>query len=65
MLVGALLLPVAALVLAKADDRSGVPLRHDLRDALRGGDDPVEAPAESGFFIALEGVDGAGKSTQA
>jgi dTMP kinase len=65
MLVGALLLPVAALVLAKADDRSGVPLRHDLRDALRGGDDPVQAPAVSGFFIALEGGDGAGKSTQA
>src|SRR5690606_20253208 len=40
MLVGALLLPVAALVLAKVDDRSGLPLRHDLLDALRGGDDP-------------------------
>lgn len=65
MLVGALLLPVAALVLAKADDRSGVPLRHDLREALRGGDDPVQAPAAHGFFIALEGGDGAGKSTQA
>ncbi|KAA0935808.1 dTMP kinase [Streptomyces apricus] len=65
MLVGALLLPVAALVLAKADDRSGVPLRHDLRDALRGGDDPVQAPTDAGFFIALEGGDGAGKSTQA
>ncbi|MET8632881.1 dTMP kinase [Streptomyces sp. NPDC004680] len=65
MLVGALLLPVAAFVLAKADDRSGVPLRHDLRDALRGGDDPVEAPGTDGFFIALEGGDGAGKSTQA
>ncbi|WP_371598953.1 dTMP kinase [Streptomyces sp. NBC_00564] len=65
MLVGALLLPVAALVLAKADDRSGVPLRHDLRDALRGGDDPAQATAVSGFFIALEGGDGAGKSTQA
>ncbi|MEV5081586.1 dTMP kinase, partial [Streptomyces sp. NPDC056159] len=38
MLVGALLLPVAALVLAKVDDRSGVPLRQDLVDALRGGD---------------------------
>lgn len=35
MLVGALLLPVAALVLAKVDDRSGVPLRHDLLDAAR------------------------------
>ncbi|MER5432858.1 dTMP kinase [Streptomyces sp. NPDC002588] len=65
MLVGALLLPVAALVLAKVDDRSGVPLRHDLRDALRGGDDPAVATAANGFFIALEGGDGAGKSTQA
>ncbi|CAM5693358.1 Thymidylate kinase OS=Streptomyces tendae OX=1932 GN=tmk PE=3 SV=1 [Streptomyces tendae] len=65
MLLGALLLPLAALVLAKVDDRSGVPLRHDLRDALLGGDDPVPAPAATGFFIALEGGDGAGKSTQA
>lgn len=65
MLVGALLLPVAALVLAKVDDRSGVPLRQDLRDALLGGDDPVTAPSANGFFIALEGGDGAGKSTQA
>ncbi|WP_217127962.1 dTMP kinase [Streptomyces sp. AC558_RSS880] len=65
MLVGALLLPVAALVLAKVDDRSGVPLRQDLRDALLGGDDPDQTPAASGFFIALEGGDGAGKSTQA
>lgn len=65
MLVGALLLPVAALVLAKIDDRQGVPLRHDLRDALRGGDDPAQGIAATGFFIALEGGDGAGKSTQA
>lgn len=65
MLVGALLLPVAALVLAKVDDRSGVPLRKDLLDALRGGDDPAQVPATNGFFIALEGGDGAGKSTQA
>ncbi|MEV7680565.1 dTMP kinase [Streptomyces sp. NPDC088341] len=65
MLVGALLLPVAAVVLAKTDDRSGVPLRRDLRDALRGGADPVPAPAAaSGFFLAIEGGDGAGKSTQ-
>ncbi|MFI8422361.1 dTMP kinase [Streptomyces sp. NPDC085479] len=62
-LVGALLLPVAALVLAKTDDRAGVPLRRDLRDALRGAD-PAQAPAATGFFIALEGGDGAGKSTQ-
>ncbi|MGW2178512.1 dTMP kinase [Streptomyces sp. NPDC001732] len=63
MLIGALLLPVAAIVLAKTDDRSGVPLRRDLREALRGGD-PAVAPAATGFFIALEGGDGAGKSTQ-
>ncbi|MEU9400662.1 dTMP kinase [Streptomyces sp. NPDC048242] len=65
MLVGALLLPIAVLVLAKVDDRSGIPLRRDLKDALLGGDDPVTAPATNGFFIALEGGDGAGKSTQA
>lgn len=63
MLIGALLLPVAAVVLAKTDDRSGVPLRRDLREALRGGD-PAVAPAGTGFFLALEGGDGAGKSTQ-
>ncbi|MER5488041.1 dTMP kinase, partial [Streptomyces sp. NPDC002812] len=63
MLVGALLLPVAVIVLAKADDRSGVPLRRDLREALRGGE-PVQAASDAGFFIALEGGDGAGKSTQ-
>ncbi|MEU0369062.1 dTMP kinase [Streptomyces sp. NPDC006283] len=64
MLVGALLLPVAAIVLAKTDDRSGVPLRRDLGDALRGGADPAQTPAANGFFIAIEGGDGAGKSTQ-
>ncbi|MEU7281940.1 dTMP kinase [Streptomyces sp. NPDC045431] len=63
MLAGALLLPVAVLVLARTDDRSGVPLRRDLRDALRGAD-PAQAPSKTGFFIALEGGDGAGKSTQ-
>ncbi|WP_434593694.1 dTMP kinase [Streptomyces sp. A5-4] len=63
MLIGALLLPVAAIVLAKTDDRQGVTLRRDLREALRGGD-PHQAPAATGFFIAMEGGDGAGKSTQ-
>ncbi|MEU5717184.1 dTMP kinase [Streptomyces sp. NPDC020403] len=63
MLIGALLLPVAVIVLARTDDRSGVPLRRDLREALRGGD-PAVAPAATGFFLVLEGGDGAGKSTQ-
>ncbi|MCA1217638.1 dTMP kinase [Streptomyces sp. 8L] len=64
MLVGALLLPVAAVVLAKTDDRSGVPLRQDLLDAVRGGSDPAQTATGTGFFIAVEGGDGAGKSTQ-
>ncbi|MGW7369795.1 dTMP kinase [Streptomyces sp. NPDC054841] len=64
MLVGALLLPVAVIVLAKTDDRSGVPLRRDLADAVRRGADPAQAPSATGFFIAIEGGDGAGKSTQ-
>ncbi|NXY96583.1 dTMP kinase [Streptomyces sp. BR123] len=63
MIVGALLLPAAVVVLAKADDRAGVPLRRDVREALRGGE-PDQAPSATGFFIALEGGDGAGKSTQ-
>ncbi|NLU75532.1 dTMP kinase [Streptomyces sp. HNM0575] len=64
MLVGALLLPVAALVLGRTDDRQGVTLRRDLLDALGGGRDPKEAPAANGFFMALEGGDGSGKTTQ-
>ncbi|MDG9702763.1 dTMP kinase [Streptomyces sp. DH37] len=64
MLVGALLLPVAALVLVRLDDRQGVPLRRDLREAFGGGAEPRQAPSPTGFFIALEGGDGAGKSTQ-
>ncbi|UUN28337.1 dTMP kinase [Streptomyces sp. FIT100] len=64
MLVGALLLPVAVIVLARTDDRSGVPLRRDLADAVRRGADPRQAPSATGFFLAMEGGDGAGKSTQ-
>ncbi|RLU85910.1 dTMP kinase [Streptomyces griseocarneus] len=63
MLVGALLLPVGALVLGKTDDRHGVPFGRDLMDVLRGGD-PAQATSSTGFFIAFEGGDGAGKSTQ-
>ncbi|WP_432045978.1 dTMP kinase [Streptomyces asiaticus] len=64
MLVGALLLPIAALVLGRTDDRQGVPLRRDLREALLGGGGADEGPAATGFFIVVEGGDGSGKSTQ-
>jgi dTMP kinase len=56
------------------DDRRGVPLRDDLVSAVRGeefqsvpghlnGHQPV--PVRHGVFIALEGGEGAGKTTQA
>jgi dTMP kinase len=48
------------------DDRRGVPLRLDLAAAYR--NEPVglrRAGPRTGFFIALEGGEGAGKSTQA
>jgi dTMP kinase len=63
MLVGALLLPVAALLLVRTDDRQGVPLRRDVREAFAGAE-PAQAPAATGFFLAVEGGDGAGKTTQ-
>ncbi|MBC2875801.1 dTMP kinase [Streptomyces sp. TYQ1024] len=63
MLIGALLLPVGALVLGKTDDRHGVPFHRDLLDAVRDGD-PAEATAANGFFLVFDGGDGAGKSTQ-
>jgi dTMP kinase len=58
------------------DDRSGVPLIDDLSSVFRGehfrpvpahanGHEPAAAPPPSGLFLALEGGEGAGKSTQA
>jgi dTMP kinase len=63
MLVGALLLPVGAVLLGRTDDRQGVSLRRDLLEAFGGGH-PKHAPAGNGFFLVLEGGDGSGKTTQ-
>ncbi|MDH6124556.1 dTMP kinase [Kitasatospora sp. GP82] len=64
---GLLTMALAAVVLLKTDDQRGsVPLGRELVQSLRGGA-PL-APhrvSGTGFFIALEGGDGAGKSTQA
>ncbi|MFB7666843.1 dTMP kinase [Kitasatospora sp. NPDC056138] len=64
---GLLTMVLAAVVLLKTDDQRGsVPLGRELVQSLRGGA-PL-APhrvSGTGFFIALEGGDGAGKSTQA
>ncbi len=64
---GLLTLVLAAVVLLKTDDQRGdVPFGRELIRSLRGTD--AVAPhrmSGTGFFIALEGGDGAGKSTQA
>ncbi|MFF8769703.1 dTMP kinase [Kitasatospora sp. NPDC015120] len=63
---GLLTLVLAAVVLLRTDDRRGtVPFGRDLADAVRGATGPAPHRAGTGFFLALEGGDGAGKSTQA
>ncbi|MEU6233172.1 dTMP kinase [Kitasatospora sp. NPDC047058] len=64
---GLLTLALAAVVLLKTDDRRGTaPFGRDLLEALRGESAlPPHRTTGTGFFIALEGGDGAGKSTQA
>ncbi|HEY8481505.1 MAG TPA: dTMP kinase [Spirillospora sp.] len=77
-LLVAAVLALAAGVLAykRLDDRRGIPLVPDLRAALRGEiyvppeqaaaqHQQQTAPRERGVFIAFEGGEGAGKTTQA
>ena len=45
------------------DDRQGISLARDVVAALR-HETPLAAPITTGYFIAFEGGDGAGKSTQ-
>ena len=45
------------------DDRKGISLARDVVAALR-HETPLAAPITTGYFIAFEGGDGAGKSTQ-
>ncbi|PYC69521.1 dTMP kinase, partial [Streptomyces tateyamensis] len=64
---GVLTLALAGVVLMRTDDQRGtVPFGRELLEALGGSREVAEHRASgSGFFIALEGGDGAGKSTQA
>ncbi|PBC78917.1 thymidylate kinase [Streptomyces sp. TLI_235] len=64
---GLLTLVLAAVVLLRTDDRRGVTrFSKELFQAVRGGTEPApHRTTGTGFFIALEGGDGAGKSTQA
>jgi dTMP kinase len=78
LLAAAIALWVGFISYRHMDDRKGVPLRDDLVAVVRGeefqpvpastnGHQPPEPPAASrrGVFIALEGGEGAGKTTQA
>jgi dTMP kinase len=67
LLIAAVLAVIVGLVAYRhMDDRKGIPLVRDLVAALRGEEYTLEeAGRENGVFIALEGGEGAGKTTQA
>ncbi len=67
LLIAALLTLVCGLVSYRLmDDRRGIPLRRDLSGALTGVPYVPPVPKkERGLFIAFEGGEGAGKTTQA
>ncbi|MGN6331933.1 MAG: dTMP kinase [Motilibacteraceae bacterium] len=65
VLAGALAVALGVVSFRQMDDRPDVPLLRDVAAALRGH--PLSAPPaepEPGFFVAFEGGEGAGKSTQ-
>ena len=77
LLAAAIAVWVGVVSYRQMDDRKGVPLRDDLVSVVRGEEfQPVPAPprhvngyeappARHGVFIALEGGEGSGKTTQA
>jgi dTMP kinase len=72
LIVGVLSLPAGLVAFKRLDDRRGIPLRPDLSAALRGHvytlPEQAKGPAvirDRGVFIAFEGGEGAGKTTQA
>ncbi|MEO3874196.1 dTMP kinase [Nonomuraea sp. B12E4] len=62
---GALAIVVGILALRHMDDRKGVSLSADLIAAVRGERFPSESPEHvPGLFVAFEGGEGSGKTTQ-
>ncbi|WP_188189180.1 dTMP kinase [Nonomuraea sp. SYSU D8015] len=62
---GVLAMTVGLLALRHMDDRKGVPLAADLIAAVRGERFPTEAAEHvPGLFVAFEGGEGSGKTTQ-
>jgi dTMP kinase len=64
-LAGLVAVCVGVVALRQMDDRRGIPLAADLIAAVRGQTLAARGGAAPGYFIALEGGEGAGKSTQA
>ncbi|MET8862301.1 dTMP kinase [Nonomuraea sp. NPDC004580] len=65
MIGGALAIVVGLLALRHMDDRKDVPLAADLIAAVRGERFPTGAPEHvPGLFVAFEGGEGSGKTTQ-
>ncbi|MDL4813759.1 dTMP kinase [Actinomadura opuntiae] len=73
LIAAVLALAAGAVAYRRLDDRPGIPLVPDLRAALRGevyvppsqAVEPEPVRREHGVFIAFEGGEGAGKTTQA
>jgi dTMP kinase len=65
LLGGIIAMTVGVVSYIQMDDRKGVPLFRDLADALRGDVGVVTLFEKHGIFIAFEGGEGSGKSTQA
>ena len=64
LLAGLLALGVGTVTYRAMDDRRGVPLLRDLIGAMR-GEPGYGVDTRQGLFLAFEGGEGAGKSTQA
>ncbi len=58
---GLLAMTVGVVSFRQMDDRRGIPLRRDVAAMFRSRDN---GPEHRGYFLALEGGEGAGKSTQ-
>jgi dTMP kinase len=62
---GVIAVVLGAVCFKLMDDRRGIPLRSDLMAIVRRHTPPLGRGTESGLFVAFEGGEGAGKSTQA
>src|SRR5436305_3266892 len=62
---GVLAIAAGVVCLRLMDDRRDIPLRTDMVSAIRRRDPELGRGTRAGYFLALEGGEGAGKSTLA